>query len=131
MHYPSRSHTRELPESEYKEQFDRHLSLLAGHGIVDIEVMFGWAWGNAYRNWVPFPVKLVEIRKEIELAEKSTQGKFREDDVYLIIPSREMELIFCHESDIHLNFRDDNDLTRVILDHWSKTGLTRSSEKKR
>ena len=130
MHFPARKHTRVLTVSEYRNEFDRLLSLLTETGIGEAEIMFGWAWGKEYRNRKPVSVALEHIGKEIGLAEEATGGKFGEDDIYLIIPPAELELIFCHEGDIHINYRNESALSQTILAAWyEKEWLTRQDSR--
>jgi hypothetical protein len=46
-------------------------------------MMFGFAWGNEYKDWTPFIVSINEILNEIEKANNTGTGDFYNDDLRL------------------------------------------------
>ena len=94
------------------------IELLRSHDIKRVDLWFGWPWGDAYGNWTPFQVSPDEILFRISEAESLKAGSFVKDDLAIIITNLEMEILFCHEYDLHLDYNLQNSLVTDILDHW-------------
>ena len=81
-------------------------------------MLFGWAWGNEYRDWTTFVIQIDSIVKEITIAENLGVGRFGHDDLFLTSSVFSTEILFCHETDIHLRYIDENALVNDILKLW-------------
>jgi hypothetical protein len=77
-------------------------------------MLFGWAWGNDYKNWTPFTTTVEEIAGEIDKANKSGSGSFYDDDTVLYLNHLTTEILFCHEHDIHLSYNEANPIVNSI-----------------
>ena len=91
--------------------------------MAEVKLLFGYAWGNEYKNWTPFQISLKEIANEIKRAEDSGFGTFGDDNLHLLIDSENIEILFCHEMDIHLSFNETNKLIANILRNWKEKGI--------
>lgn len=108
---------------DYKARFDEIIHILEKHSCKEVEILFGVAWGNTYKDWTPFTVPLHQVAHEIELAEQSGEGWFGDEDFYIIIHEPEMVVLFCHEADIHLRYNEENSITTEILASWEAEHL--------
>ncbi len=115
--------TKVLEEDNYREQLTSIVNILDNHGFATAEILFGVAWGNEYRDWVPFNVAVSAIESEIAKAEDLKVGKLGDDDFYVTLGSEELEILFCHERDVHLSFNQNSKLVEDILNSWREKGL--------
>jgi hypothetical protein len=91
--------------------------------VFQIEMMFGFAWGNEYKGWTPFIVSADEIAIEIDKAEQSGTGSFYNDDTFFYLGELNCEILFCHEYDIHLEFDKPNEVVNDIIKGWRTRNL--------
>ena len=115
--------TRQLSIAEYKSCSDEIMAILRNNKVFDVEVMFGWAWGNEYKDWTPFTVSLENVLTEIDKAQKTGNGSFYENDTFLLLSDRDTEILFCHEHDIHLNYNETNKIVSDVLNAWEAEGI--------
>ena len=126
MDYTNTVFTRTLNVPEFKTEFDSIIKTLEQNHIDNVEILFGWAWGNDYKNWIPFQIKVSDIVSEIDKPQKQSLGQFRHDDIFITLTEWEIEFLFCHESDIHLSFNDANEITASIIDTWNSKEIIHS-----
>jgi hypothetical protein len=88
--------------------------------IKDVEILFGWAWGNEYKVWTPFNVEIDNILDEIYKAEKTGYGNFYKDDIFITLNEFQAGIRFCHEHDIHINYNSECDIVLDIVSAWEK-----------
>ena len=118
MDYTNTFLTRILNEFEFKTEFDRIIKILEQNQIDEVEILFGWAWGNEYKDWVPFRTKVIDIVSEIDKPQQQKLGQLGNDDIFITIPELEIEFLFCHELDVHLSFNSDNKIVSSVIDSW-------------
>lgn len=111
-------YTRQLSREECKSSLDEIIDILRGHQVLQIEMMFGFAWGNEYKEWTPFMVPIDEITLEIDKAGQSGTGDFYNDDTFVTLDEQKCEILFCHEYDIHLEFDEINKVVKDIIESW-------------
>lgn len=88
------------------------------------QILFGWAWGMEYYSeleWQEEEILLNDLVKKIHTVEKMNIGQFTKDDVFIKIG--DLSFNFCHESDIHLVFDVENDITKHFFDRWKSLGF--------
>jgi hypothetical protein len=56
--------TRQLDLIEYENSLYEILDILKNSKVLEVEMLFGWAWGNKYKNWAPFTTTVEEIAVE-------------------------------------------------------------------
>ncbi|MCU7552583.1 hypothetical protein OCK74_25920 [Chitinophagaceae bacterium LB-8] len=127
MEYSIKYVTRILSKNEYQNEFDLIINLLQQHRIGQVELLFGFAWGNEYGDWTPLLTHPADIRKEIQKAQSTGAGSFGSDDLFMTLSDLETELLFCHENDVHLAYNQDNPIAGAILEGWRKKGLLHPS----
>lgn len=126
MEYQHKIWTDVLELDVYTRIFNDTLAILKSHSVNTVMLMFGWAWFDAddERQWKPFEVSVDEVKGIIEKVtaeqkpETPAYRSFGEDDVYLIVEKPSLEILFCHEGDIHLEYNSEHDLflnLRVLL----------------
>jgi hypothetical protein len=119
------------------QPFDRAHSLslidflskvLPDFGITEIDVLYGWAWGNEIFNWETRTIALGSLNAEIEHVEMQGFGKIGDDDLVIKINSHHLEITLCHETDLHVKYDVLTPLIEIILEHISFAFLTISRD---
>jgi hypothetical protein len=112
-----------LSRKDLRHELIKIIALLTKNNITSVEILFGVAWGNVYKDWTPFVVKESEINNEIEKAEKLEVGSIGRDDFYIMLPHLETEILICHECDIHLSYNNSNTLVENVINEWKASGI--------
>lgn len=121
--YKNIVYTKQLSRVECKACLAEIISIFRATKILEIEMMFGFAWGNDYKDWTPFIVPTDNIMVELDKAEKSGAGSFFNDDTFFYLPELTCEILFCHEYDIHLEFDQSNITVNSIIEAWKKKNI--------
>ena len=116
MEFSKEVFTKVLSDLDYRLLLEEIIEIIKHNKILSVELLFGFAWGNEYKNWVPFHVNIDSIQEEILTAERQSDGQFGEDDLHIFCSSIRIEILFCHEKDIHLRYNDSNEVVKDILD---------------
>ena len=128
MEYKHEISTTYLSAEDYQESVNDVIVLFKQHNLQTIELLFGYAWGNEYKNWAPFRVEIDSIINEIKIAENFGVGEFGRDDIYFTLSIFNTEILFCHESDIHLRYNDQNALVKDIRKIWEVKDFLRLNQ---
>ena len=122
--------TKTLNKESFKHELSSVVSILNDNSIYSVNILFGFAWGNEYRNWIPFEIKTTDIESEIAKAEQLGVGKFGSDDFYVLLgeDETEIEILFCHEQDIHLSFKRLSLIVRNIIERWQERKILQSKD---
>jgi hypothetical protein len=123
MDYQNEALTKVLSHVDYDQMLDEIVAIIEQNRMASIELVFGSAWGNVYKDWKQFSVNADSIRAEIKIAENLKVGNFGADDLFIICPPFNVEILFCHERDIHLRYNDTNQLVLDILQLWKDKSL--------
>ena len=97
--------TKEITADAMWAELRRLLTHLETVGLKEVEILFGYAWGNTINptpDWQYISISLGEIEARIKKEEDNKNGKLSGDDLYVRHPSFSYELQFCHHSDIHI-----------------------------
>ena len=121
--YKNIVYTKQLSREECKTSLAEIISIFRAAKIVEIELLFGFAWGNEYKDWTPFIVPTDNIMVELDKAEKSGAGSFFNDDTFFCLPELDCEILFCHEYDIHLEFDQPNVTVNAIIEAWERRNM--------
>jgi hypothetical protein len=116
MEHKNTIFTRQLDLIEYENCLYEILDFFKDNKVIEVEIMFGWTWGNEYKNWTPFTIAIEGVVDEIDKANKSGSGSFYDDDMVFYLNNIGIEILFCHEHDIHLNYNEANELINKIID---------------
>jgi hypothetical protein len=54
--YKNILYSRQLSRQECKNCLDEIIEILKTRKVLEIELMFGFTWGNEYKEWTPFIV---------------------------------------------------------------------------
>jgi len=106
------------------------IDTLKANEILEIEILFGFAWGNEYKDWTPFIVPTDNIVLGLDKAEKSGAGSFFNDDTFFYLKELDCEILFCHEYDIHLEFDHSNMVVNTIIEGWKRRDMIHLMQKK-
>ncbi|MBX7153029.1 hypothetical protein K1X84_15485 [bacterium] len=123
MNYTQTIYSKTLNQLELRFELTRLIQVLCKNRIMKIELLFGFAWGNEYRDWEALEISPNDISTEIEKAELTKLGALGKDDVFITIESLETQVVFCHESDIHISFNITNDLVSEIRNIWQNNNI--------
>ncbi len=95
MDYKTTVFTRILNELEYKTELDRTIKILGQNKIDEVEMLFGWAWGNDYKTGLHFLyksaifyLKLTNRRNKIVLLSMFFTGKI--DLIIILVKNTNM-----------------------------------------
>ena len=128
MEFQKEVFSKVLSIDDYKNKFEQIIHILDKHNCKEVEILFGVAWGNTYKDWTPYKVSLNQVPTEIQLAEQLKEGWFGDDDFYIIIHEPQMEILFCHERDIHLCYNQENSIATEILECWRAEDLINTTK---
>ena len=123
MEYEFRAHSRQLPRDEIWSELHWILGAIERSGIKSVVVLFGFAWGNSWRQWVPVTLNIDEVVSEIRGAETAEAGELGTHDLFLEVPEIEGTFVFCHESDLHVEFSHVTPLIHDTLMRWNGRGV--------
>jgi hypothetical protein len=121
--YKNTVYTKQLSREQCKNCLDEIIDILQINQVPEIKMLFGFAWGNDYKDWTSFLVSTDEITIEIDRAEKSGTGNFFNDDTFFYLPEFDCEILFCHEYDIHLEFNQSNMVVNAIIEAWKRKDM--------
>jgi hypothetical protein len=112
--------TKELDRTLLLEDVDHLIMLCRQHGIDKFTVLFGWAWGYDFYNWIPQQMDCARLPTEITQAEQVQWGPFGQNDVLVTIPEYQLEVEYSHHSSIHLHYDSENDFVSAIRSRWKE-----------
>jgi hypothetical protein len=118
--------TKEITTDAMWAELRRVVTQFTSEGLTDVEILFGFAWGNAINptpDWQYIFVPLSEIEARIKSEEQNKTGKLGQDDLYIRHPSLSYELQFCHESDIHIWFEQRDSMIESVEAEWKAKGF--------
>ncbi len=118
--YKHSIYTKELPGKLLFADLAYLVELCNSHGIKSVTVLFGVSWGIHYHNFEHREIEVEALIKEISQAEEARWGSLGDNDLTLTIPDHDMQIEYCHHSDIHLHYEDENAVVSDILQFWRK-----------
>jgi hypothetical protein len=123
MEFQKEVFSKILSKDDYNANFKEIIQIIDKDQDREVEILFGVAWGNEYKDWTPFKVPVYLVEKEIHLAEQLKVGKFGGDDFYITINELQTQILFCHEMDIHLRYNKGNPIIQEVLQRWETKDL--------
>jgi hypothetical protein len=89
-------------------------------GVVEVLVLFGFAWGRFLNagQWREVPLAIGHLDENVSFAEANRYGRLSDDNLYISIPKFKTRLQYSHESDIHLSYSEENDFVAIVLHRW-------------
>jgi hypothetical protein len=117
--------SRLLNEHEFRNQYNLILEMLASAYPNDLALFFGFAWGDAFNNLQASPENIRSLSALVQEAEGLSAGKIGADNLHISWDNGKTEIIFCHESDIHLLYNAETEIIRAIFDNWNSQQLIR------
>ena len=95
-----------------------------------MDVVFGFTWGcTIYAgDWISEPIDLKNIWTRINEIERAGHGKFGYDEITLIIQSENLEILFCHENDIHLEYTHETRIVQSLMEIVPKIERSNSGD---
>lgn len=117
-------YTTVMDEEAFLLHVERIITMLKKNNVSEIEILFGWAWEE---EWIPIQTTVNDFYSQIKIREQSSGKGLHGNDVFLKMEVLNTEIIFCHESDIHIEFNAKNDVVSKILDSWLSEGIVQSA----
>jgi hypothetical protein len=115
-------------ESCLRAELSYAAAYLQSVGHVECEVLFGWAWlahpSGSDLSWRSVRIPIVRLDAEVECAEAAGLGRFRRDDVHLMLDGGKLELLFCHHSGIHIKYDQPDNFVEHFFTRWQSAGLS-------
>ncbi len=126
MEYPNRIQSIELNSASRWSELRNLLDYMTAVGCTDVNILFGFAWGNAIYSgeWQYINLPISEVEHRIRSEELRLNDKFELNDLFIRQSILDIEIQFCHESDIHIFFSKKSSFIDKVADDWRKKGLT-------
>lgn len=108
-----------------REEFDSFLTDLEQSETQNVNVIFGFAWGNQVYggDWIELTLTASEIRSRVSAAESRQLGRIGGDDFHVSIPASNVERLYCHEADIHIVADGQtNSYLQAQQERWQQLG---------
>lgn len=87
-----------------RHEFEQLVTGLESAPEKRVRAMFGFAWANELYegDWLVLELSGSELRERVQKAEEAELGQIGSDDFFIWLPDHEVEILYCHEGDIHL-----------------------------
>jgi hypothetical protein len=113
----------DLSASQLKADIFNLVNLCDHLNIPHISVLFGFAWAESAYNWIPQDMKSSNLLTEIMKLEDSKFGQLGQDDIFIDFPTfPDTQLNYCHHSEIHLMYNEENQLITKYKQIWNQEG---------
>ena len=108
--------TEVLNNEDINEIFNGVLKELKEKFNQKYQIQYGFAWGNWIyeKDWKYLIKTPDEILSEVKMYLDKKDGKIGSDDFYIKTIDENLEITFCHESDVHIEYDIKNDLVQAI-----------------
>ena len=97
----------EITDAKAWEILDMLLDCFRKHKITEVTLIFGFDWQVGDECWADQTVKIDDIHEYIKAQEIKETGYLNYDDVYIKI-SDTVQVHFCHHSDMHLEYNEED-----------------------
>ena len=115
--------TREISKEDVRRELERVIRWLAGDGFAQCQITLGWGCRlPACELWQPRTLRLEEALAYVDQAVASGTIVPGDSDFWLASDDRQIDVLFCHEGDMHLQAAPEAIATRA-LSEWSEAGL--------
>ena len=117
--------TGQIGEPLLRAELEFVLRYLAESQHENCDVLFGYAWGNDYyptSRWDYVAMPVANVMEEVVRVESLGMGRLGENDLFIRLPRLPIEFRFCHESDLHLEFEETNEILRAMSIRWEALG---------
>ncbi|MCD6010483.1 MAG: hypothetical protein K0Q79_345 [Flavipsychrobacter sp.] len=126
MEYEYSITTIPLHKRGFRAEVKEVIATLKRHNIIHVNLMYGWSWGD----WTPFESLVNDVLINIDKQRQKTGDRFPGNDVYIDISNLEVQIIFCHEHDIHLQFNRVDKFILEIISRWGTKKILNTAEKR-
>lgn len=116
--YQHKCRTKELKRELLLADVDHLIDVCKEYCIDTFTVLFGFSWGIDYHDWVPQELSVDKLKDEILQAEKMEWGQLGDNDLYITIPKFNLEILYCHHADIHIEYDEENEIVKTIRKSW-------------
>ncbi len=116
-----------LEEEQIRGELGYLIKCFSEKGQESCEILFGYAWGVDYypgKEWSYESVKLSKLEVKISEVEQLEIGSLANDNLWVQVGG--LEVLFCHESDIHILFKTTNSEIEHFYERWLTLGFNPS-----
>jgi len=99
--------TRAITEAEAWEILSWVLDCCSRHGVGEVTLIYGWDWDVGDKSWADQSVPVANVCEHIKAQEEKERGCLGYDDVYIQVHG-EVQVLFCHHSEVHLQYDQDD-----------------------
>ncbi|MEN6428700.1 MAG: hypothetical protein ABFE13_25410 [Phycisphaerales bacterium] len=99
--------TRVITETEAWEILAWVLDCCQRHGVGEVTLIYGHNWDAGDKSWADQSVPVATVREHIKAQEEKERGYLGYDDVYIQV-NGEVQVLFCHHSEVHLQYDQDD-----------------------
>jgi len=96
-----------ITETEAWEILAWVLDCCRRRGVGEVTLIYGYDWGAGDQSWADQSVPVATVREHIKTQEEKERGYLGYDDVYIQVNS-EVQVLFCHHSEVHLQYDQDD-----------------------
>lgn len=94
----------------------------ARFGVQELQVLFGFAWGNEHGGWESIVSSPSGILEQVQQAEREGAGALGSDDLWITGDGGAWRLQYCHEGDIHFGYEEPSAVVEEHLAEWRRKG---------
>jgi hypothetical protein len=99
--------TREIKEVEAWEILGWVWDCCRRHGVEEVTLIYGYDWDVGDKSWADQVVPLAGVREHVKAEQEKEKGYLGCDDLYIQVNGM-VEVQFCHHSDVHLKYDEDD-----------------------
>jgi hypothetical protein len=110
------------------------------NAVPEVDILYGTVWGNDIygfdNDWIPETIHSEEIEKNVEDKITKEYGNIGEDDLFIKIKDENIEILICHERDLHIVYEVVTPTLKLIMNaiemkdwHWVRNNENEKWEK--
>jgi hypothetical protein len=119
--------THPLTTQQIEAELDHFVEYFSSRGCLECEALFGPAWGIDYysegESWESVRLPLTCLAAEARRAGTLGWGGLGMNDLYLTVPGAAPTFRFCNDSDVHVSFKEPDDVTEHFYERWKALGF--------
>jgi hypothetical protein len=115
--------TEPLAPEIMSKQIAEAATVILAAGVERVAVEYGWGCNlNPMQLWQEIEVATAELSEFVKSAIREGVFRLGASDLFVRVKSLELQLLFCHESDIHMKGRR-SDLKERMAESWLRQGI--------
>ncbi len=104
-----------MTSAEKRISLNEILNLVSVWSHKKVSILYGWSWANEIDpTWATKEIPVTDILKDLSNKENLSGKTFDENDFTIFIDDN-IEILFCHEKDVHVIFQNESEIINKIL----------------